>query len=615
MLRPGALEPAAPPRASVEGLYPVKALFNQTQRAEIKRRHAAGESIAALARAFGCSDRPIRDIVVGGRGAAPKARALAPAPPGGMVVSLPELPPPLPEVDHLTPELFDTGALVRELIDRGGLHEFIRQFWDISDPHPFSDNWHIGAMCEYLQGVTLGEIKRLVINVPPGHMKSLACGVFWPAWFWTLEPGLQFLTGSFDQSLLNNQSEKMINIINSDLYKSAYPYVKLKKEQPALREFKNTEGGFRFNTSPEGKGTGRHVDGLLIDDPLKPQDAIMGREAAFKKVDTWFDGTLQTRVRKWIVVIMQRVHTNDLAGRCISEGYESLILPARQVKRTMWARDPRKEVGELLWPQLFTEERVRAQEIKLKNEASAQLQQDPTPATGGFVDEPDTRLEWITVPTKGTFVQSWDFSSKGTLESHSKVSGQLWCVTKDLTEVRFYYSDLADRMARVPGALQDYIVRKIEGRLEWYCLIDWVGGLWNYTASKAQFVMAQDRPHWHRARIKLIELKANGPALIEDMKGKFSGIKGVEPEGSKEERFRVHTDLWVAGQIVYPPGDPRKIDNVVYSIGADVVREEHIKFPRFTHDDHVDTTTQALDKLTNGAQRYRENLARIARGV
>jgi phage terminase large subunit-like protein len=506
----------------------------------------------------------------------------------------------------------EEALIMRELIDRGGLHEFVRQFWGVTDPRDFLDNWHLEAICEYLTAVTLGEVKRLVINIPPGHSKSKMVGVFWPAWFWTLDPGCSFLAGSFDQSLLNNQSEQMISILNDARYKTAYPYVKLRKEAPALREFKNSRGGFRFNTSPEGKGTGRHVDGIIIDDPLKPQDAILGREAAFKKVDAWFDGTLQTRVKRWIVVVMQRVHSNDLAGRCIAEGYESLVLPARQVKRSMWARDPRKEVGELLWPELFPEERVRAQEIKLKNEASAQLQQDPTPATGGFVEESWTRLEWISAPTKGTFVQSWDFSSKGTKESHSKVAGELWCVTRDLAEVREYFSSLADRMARVPNTQNDYIVRKLEGRPEMYCLIDWVGGHWNYVASKAQFTLAQSRPHWHRAKIKLIELKANGPAIIEEMQSKFPGIKGVEPQGSKEERYHVHTEKWESGQVVYPPGDSRKVDKIEYIIGADVVREEHIKFPRFTHDDHVDTTTQALDRLADKSRRYRENLAKIA---
>jgi predicted phage terminase large subunit-like protein len=498
----------------------------------------------------------------------------------------------------------DDGALVRELVARGGLHAFIEEFWSTCMPGTFLDNWHIHAVCEHLELVALGDISRLVIAQPPGTMKSLAVGVFWPAWLWSLDPALSILFGSFDQSLLNNQSEKMIQIVESDLFQAAYPHVKLKAKKPANREFKNTAGGFRFNTSPEGKGTGRHVDGLVIDDPMKPQDAILMREAAFKKVDSWFDGTLQTRVRRFIVMIMQRLHTNDLAGRCIAEGYTTLILPMRQVKRTMWARDPRTEVGELLWPSnpRFSEERVRQDELKLKNEASAQLQQDPTPATGGFVEERWTRLEWIDPPTVGSFCQSWDFSSKGTLESHSKVSGQLWCVTRDVRHLREYLSDLADRQARIAGASADFRVIPVADRAELFCLIDWVGGLWNYPTSKSQFVLAQARPHWHRARIKLIELKANGPAIIEEMKSKFIGIKGVEPEGSKEERYRVHTEKWEAGQVVYPPG-----------IG-DEVREEHIKFPRFTHDDHVDTTTQALDRLSNGAQRYRENLAKIAAG-
>ncbi len=116
---------------------------------------------------------------------------------------------------------------------------------------------------------------------------------------------------------------------------------------------------------------------------------------------------------------------------------------------------------------------------------------------------------------------------------------------------------------------------------------------------------------WRNARAKLIELKANGPALIEEMKGKFHGIIGVEPEGTKEERYRVHTEKWECSQVIYPPG-ARREGKAEYLVGADAVREEHVKFPRFLWDDHVDTTTQALDRLASGALAYRENRAKIA---
>jgi predicted phage terminase large subunit-like protein len=306
-------------------------------------------------------------------------------------------------------------------------------------------------------------------------------------------------------------------------------------------------------------------------------------------------------------VIMQRVHTDDIAGLCKSRGYETLILPARQTKRPMWEppawvknKDPRTAPGELLWPALFGEEKVRELEVGLKGEASAQLQQDPTPATGGIIEEPWTRLEWLEVPKGGTWVQSWDFSAKGTLESHSQCSGQLWCVTRDLKLAREYISDLNDRLAKVPGARQDFHIIHLPDRAEMYCLIDFVGGHWNFVTSKAQFVMAQTRPHWQRARIKLIELKANGIPLVEEYKSKFVGIKGIEPEGDKEERLKTHTEVFEAGQILFPPRD------------GDVVREQLVKFPRFSYDDHVDTATQALDRLRNRAQRYRENLAKAA---
>jgi predicted phage terminase large subunit-like protein len=441
---------------------------------------------------------------------------------------------------------------------------------------------------------------------------SLNCGVFWPAWLWTLDPTIQILCGSFDQTLLNGQSEKVLSILRSDRFRSAYPWVQLaNSKSPALREFKLTAGGYRFNTSPEGKGLGRHADGALVDDPMKPQDAIGQRKAAFAKVNTWFDGTLQTRIRKWIVCVMQRVHTDDLAGRCLAEGYESLILPMRQTKRPMWippewvrTKDPRTEPGELLWPDnpRFNEEGVRHLEIKLANEASAQLQQDPTPASGGIVEESWTRLEWIEPPERGTWVQSWDFSQKGTKEAHSRVSGQLWCATRELEMVRELLSTLNDRLARIPGAANDHIIRRLPSDRQVYdCLVDAVGGLWNFVTSKAQFVMAQDRAHWKRARVKLIEAKANGVPLIEEMKTRISGIIPVEPEGDKEMRLRAHTERFELGTVVFPPG----------KIG-DEVREELIKFPRFTHDDHVDTATQALDRLGNKAAHFRENLRKAA---
>lgn len=498
---------------------------------------------------------------------------------------------------------FDEGAMLRELVDRGGLAEFIRQFWSECVPQTLVWNWHIDAICEHLEAVTLGQIKRLVINVPPGCMKSLSVGVFWNAYLWTLNPATQILYGSFDQTLLNNQSEKVIAILRSDKFRAAYPWVELANaKSPALREFKLNAGGFRFNTSPEGKGTGRHADGAVVDDPMKPQDAIFQRKAAFTKVDGWFDGTLQTRVRQWLVLIMQRLHTDDLAGRCLAEGYDSLILAMRQTARPTWARDPRREKGELLWPGLFPEEKVRTLELKLRNEASAQLQQDPTPGEGGIIEDSWTRLEWVEPPDKGSWVQSWDFSQKGVKESHSKVSGQLWCATRDLVVVRELLSTLGDRLARIPGASQDMIVRKLPTDREMlYVLVDAVGGWWNFVTSKAQFIMAQDRPQWKRARVKLIEAKANGVPLIEEMKTRISGIVPIEPEGDKEMRLRAHTERFELGLVIFPPG----------RVG-DEVREELIKFPRFTHDDHVDTCTQALDRLANKAAHFRDNLRRVA---
>jgi predicted phage terminase large subunit-like protein len=499
----------------------------------------------------------------------------------------------------------DRGALMRELVARGGLREFIRLFWPKVEQTKFINNWHVGAMCELLEDVTSGKTKRLCINVPPGCMKSLTCSVFWPTYLWALDPGKRLICASFDQLLVQRQAQMHINLVGDRDYQAAYPDVKLASKVPALRDFATTRGGFRFSTSVEGKVTGRHGHGAIIDDPMKPQDAILQRKSAFEKVNTWFDGTLQTRAADpanyWIVLIMQRVHTDDLAGRVLSQdGWERLILPMRQTKRTQWARDPRQEPGELLWPSRFPETKVRELEVALKSEASAQLQQDPTPMSGGIVEEQWTRIEWVEVPKKGTFVQSWDFSSRGSKESHSKVSGQLWAVSRDVRYLRELLCPLDDRLAKLPGALDSRLITVPE-RAEVFLLIDRVTGHWNFPRSQTEFLNAQRRAHWSRARVKILEKKANGQALIDVLKGKVPGIIGVDPKDSKEERLRVHSDRFETGQIAFPPGP----------IG-DEVREQIIKFPRFTWDDDVDTCTQALDRLASKTERYRENLKIIA---
>jgi predicted phage terminase large subunit-like protein len=503
----------------------------------------------------------------------------------------------------------DRAALMRELVARGGLREFIRLFWSKVEQSPFSDNWHVGAICEMLEDVTAGKTRRLVINVPPGTGKSLTCSVFWPTYLWARDPGQRLICASYDQLLVQRQAGMHINLVGTPDYRACWPQVKLASKTPALRDFATTAGGFRFSTSIEGKVTGRHGHGAIIDDPMKPQDAILQRKSAFEKVNTWFDGTLQTRAvdpaNFWIVLIMQRVHTDDLAGRVLSqEGWERLILPMRQTKRTQWARDPRKEPGELLWPSRFPETKVRELEVALKSEASAQLQQDPTPMSGGIIEESWTRLEWVEVPKKGTFVQSWDFSGGGTTEAHSKVSGQLWCGSRDVKYLRELLCALDDRLARLPGAFDSRIVT-VPDRAEVFLLIDRVAGHWNFPRQKSEFLSAQRRPHWSRARVKLLERKANGQALIDELKRQVPGIVSVDPDGSKEERLRVHSDKFETHLVVFPPGP----------VGEEV-REQLIKFPRFTWDDDVDTTTQALDRLASKSERYRENLRVIAgRGI
>src|SRR5215471_9525053 len=103
---------------------------------------------------------------------------------------------------------------------RRSLHEFVRQGWSQVESVPFVDNWHVGAVCEHLQAVTEGQIKLLVINIPPGLGKSLLTCVFWPAWEWTLDPEVRWLFASYDQRLSTRDAVRCRTLLGNSWYKS-----------------------------------------------------------------------------------------------------------------------------------------------------------------------------------------------------------------------------------------------------------------------------------------------------------------------------------------------------------------------------------------------------------
>jgi predicted phage terminase large subunit-like protein len=298
---------------------------------------------------------------------------------------------------------------------------FVEKAWDIVEPMmPFYRNWHIDELCEVLESVTRGETKRVLINVPPGTMKSLLVSVFFPAWEWASNPSLKYLTASYSAHLSIRDNVRLRQIVTSDWYQGHFPHVRLTGDQSAKEKFSTTRQGLRFATSVNGAGTGEHIDRIIIDDPLTAQQARSSIER--DSANLWFSNTISSRgIGRGvaIIVIMQRLHQEDMSGYLLARGgFEHVKFPMRyeptreasdrQPAHVADARDHRTVAGELLMPALLPEPVVRQLEIDLGPYGTAgQLQQRPAPEGGGLF-----KREWFkfveAAPAKAQRCRGWD---------------------------------------------------------------------------------------------------------------------------------------------------------------------------------------------------------------
>jgi predicted phage terminase large subunit-like protein len=217
---------------------------------------------------------------------------------------------------------------------RQRLLDFVRGGWHVLEPgNPFVSGWHLDVICHHLEAVTDRQIRNLVINIPPRHMKSLAVAVFWPAWSWTFQPESRWIFASYGKSLASRDSRKTRRVIKSAWYQSQWgELVRLVPDQDQVTRFENERQGYRIATSVNGEATGEGGDFLVADDPHKVGEGES--EAKRTRVLSWWDETMSTRHNNpktgCKVIVMQRVHDQDLAGHVLEQGgYHHLCLPAR----------------------------------------------------------------------------------------------------------------------------------------------------------------------------------------------------------------------------------------------------------------------------------------------
>src|SRR5258706_4307450 len=193
-----------------------------------------------------------------------------------------------------------------------GLASFIKLAFPLVEPsRHLAWNWHIDAMAEHLQAVSDGDIRNLLIVVPPGCMKTLTVSVFWPAWDWIAHPERTFIFASYGQSLSDKAARQHRDLIGQAWYKERWELEIPHESVRQVRYFRNNRGGQRFSTSVEGEITGRHADVLIFDDLLKVQDAHSTSSEIERANDFWFTAMASrvadpAQTRK--VGISQRLH-------------------------------------------------------------------------------------------------------------------------------------------------------------------------------------------------------------------------------------------------------------------------------------------------------------------
>jgi predicted phage terminase large subunit-like protein len=476
-------------------------------------------------------------------------------------------------------------ATIRAELARQNFYEFFRQAWHVLEPAtPFVDGIHVHAICEHLQAVTEGRIRNLIINVPPGHAKSLLTSVAFPAWVWIEHPETRWLYASYNTELATRDSLRCKRLITSSWYQKRWgDHYQLRADQNAKSRFENSASGYRIVVSM-GAGTGERGDYVVVDDPHSVTQAES--DQVRKNAVEWWNGSMATRLNDprsgHKIVIQQRLHEADLTGDLLNKGgYELLCLPAefepeRRCSTSIGWTDPRQEPGELLWPERFGREELDSNKLSMGSYRYAgQYQQRPAPAEGGIFKRiwwrfwqpahqnlPAVEVRASTgqmvsvqaVPVPSEFeqeIQSWDLSFKN-LDTNDPVAGQVWGAKG------------ADR----------YLLDQVCKRLDMPQTVDAIRTL-------------SDR--WPDAALKLIEDKANGPAVIATLKHEIPGLVAVNPEGSKHARAAAVSPQIEAGNVYLP--------HPLIAPWVEELLEECVAFPNGRHDDQVDAMTQALIRL------------------
>jgi len=440
-----------------------------------------------------------------------------------------------------------------------------RSFLELHGKSAYLSNWHLEVLAAKLEEVRHGRCRRLIINIPPRHLKSHMATIAFPAWLLGHNPSTRILTVCYAQDLSDKFARDSRTLMNSPFYRALFE-TRLSSDRQAVSDFETTEGGYRLSSSISGGVTGFGADIIIVDDPMKAADAVS--DVRRDSLNEWFDNTLRSRLNSQetgaVIIVMQRLHADDLVAHVQeNEKWDVLSFPVIAIDDTDYKistpygqRIIHRREGDVLQPALLPPALLdQLRQSMTEYNFSAQYQQNPTPRGGNMI-----KTGWLEYYEPGKelgkfdrIFQSWDTANKaGELNDFSV------CTTWGVVGKNYY--------------LLDVFRKKL-----------------NYPDLKNAVMQLQKR---YSNPVIVIEDNASGTQLIQDLKREgVMLIKPYSPPAGTDKELRVD-----AQSIHFE-------NNRVFLRRPALWLREYVAeltgFPNMRFDDQVDSTVQFLDYVNS----------------
>lgn len=446
--------------------------------------------------------------------------------------------------------------VVNSLLRQNFASFIMRSFYTINPGVKFLPNWHIDLIAQYLEEIYKGEKRRLIINLPPRSLKSICVSVAWPAWLLGKNPAARIMVASYSQALSIKHSLDTKLLMESSWYQSIFPSTLISKKHNQKTKFLTTQNGFRFATSVNGTATGEGGDFLIIDDPHNP--IYINSKKRRDNVLEWFDRTFSTRLNDKktgsIILVMQRLHQEDLSGYLLERGgWDLLKIPAIADRDLVYQTKKFSiffKEGSILHSDREATDNIKIAQRDLGHvNFAAQYQQEPISANNGLIKIDD--LEFFDEINHGfdSIIQSWDTAIKAKTTADFSV-----CTTWGIKDNKYYLINLTRDKFEYPALKQEAI--KLARK-------------------------------WLPNNI-LIEDKASGSSLIQDLKNSTDfKITPIKVSLDKITRFSQILEYFLERRVYIPTKKFHK----------DLIVNELLSFPAGKNDDIVDSISQFLNYI------------------